>query len=113
MKTNLVVFFDYNEKPDNEIDETVRDLLRSFVEFCEDTDFEFQCIPRIGEIIVAEGLIHKWIADKNYKKSCSDSQIWKTFYHVLKTGTFKVTDIYHSLDACSIHCSDIEYQEIE
>ncbi|KAA6326114.1 hypothetical protein EZS27_024744 [termite gut metagenome] len=113
MKANLVVFFDYNEKPDNEIDKTVRDLLMSFVEFCDDTDFEFQCIPRIGETIVSGDLIHKWLENKEYKKPCSDSQIWRTFYHVLKTGTFKVTDIYHSLNRCSIHCSDIEYQEIK
>lgn len=113
MKVNFTVFFDYHLNPDNEIDEAVSDLLMNFVDFCEFTDFKVQCIPRIGEKIVAEDLIHKWIGNEEYKKPFSSSQIWKIFNDVLKSTTFKVFDIYHSLDSCSIHCSDMEDQEIK
>jgi hypothetical protein len=113
MKVNLLIFFDYNNKPDDDKENEISELLMSFSEFCDDNYFEFQCIPRIGERIVAEELIKKWIENKDYKKPCSESQIWKTMYHVMKEGSFLVEEIYHSLNTCTIHCSDIEYKDTE
>jgi hypothetical protein len=85
----------------------------SFRDFCDDTEFEFQCIPRIGERIIAEDLIKKWIANEDYPKNCSDSQIWKTIHQIMKRDSFMVEEVYHDLDVCTIHCSDIEYKDTE
>lgn len=93
MKVNLIVYFAYNEKQESEHEKTTSDILDCFSEFCDDNVFEFQCIPRIGEEIVAEDLIKKWLENKDYKKPCSESEVWNKIYSVLKTGTFKVTGV--------------------
>lgn len=111
MKANLIIYFDYDNKPDDDKEQAVTDLLMSFGEFCENTDFKFQSIPRIGEYIEGESLLRKWIKDDDYEKSCSDGKAFNKVYQALRTGSFMVEEIYHSLDTCTIHCSDIEYKE--
>ncbi len=91
----------------------ISELLMSFAEFCDDTTFEFQCIPRIGEQIVAEDLIRKWIENDDYEKPCSDGKAFSKVYKAFRTGSFIVEEVYHALDTCTIHCSDVEYKEIE
>ena len=113
MKANLILFFEYEEKPENEKEKELSDLLISFGEFCENNYFQFQSIPRIGEYITAESLLRKWIENKEYKKPCSDGKAFNKIYRALKTGSFKVERVFHSLESCTIHCSDIEYQKIE
>lgn len=104
----LTVSFDYNERPESERESTISALLDSFAEFCDDNSFEFQCIPRIGEEIVAEDLILKWLGNKNYKKPCSENIALQKIYSVLKTGTFIITAISHHLTNCTVECSDIQ-----
>ncbi|GEM_PF-3476256 len=113
MKVRLLIFFDYCNQPDDDKEKKVSELLMSFGEFCDDTEFEFQCIPRIGERINAEGLIKKWVENKDYRKPCSESEVWKTFYHIMKRDSFMVEEVYHDLKVCTIHCSDIEYKDTE
>lgn len=113
MKANLIVYFAYNEKQESEQDKMVTNLLSSFTDFCDDAVFEFQCIPRVGEYIVAEELIEKWLKDTGYKKPSSDGFVWKKFYSALRTGRFRAIAIQHSLTTCTIECSDIEYEEVE
>lgn len=113
MKANLIVYFDYDNKPDDDKKKEIVDLLMSFGEFCENTDFKFQSIPRVGEYIVAEPLLKKWMDDKDYEKLCSDGKAFSKIYQALRTGSFMVEEVYHSLDTCTIHCSDIEYKENE
>jgi len=110
MKADLIVYFDYDNKPDGDKEQEVADLLMCFGEFCEDTAFKFQSIPKMGEYIVAEPLLKMWIENKNYKKPCSDQKALNTIYRALRTGSFRVEEVYHSLDKCTIHCSDIEYK---
>ena len=113
MKVNLIIFFNYNNKPDDDKEREISELLMSFSEFCENTEFKFQSLPRIGEYINAEPLLTKWIADKSYEKPCEDTVAFQKIYKGLRLGCFMVEEVYHSLDSSSIHCSDIEYQEIE
>lgn len=113
IKIRLTIYFDYDNKPDDDKEQEISDLLISFGEFCEFTDFRFSSIPGIGEYIVAEPLLKKWIDDKNYKKTCLDNRVFSKIHQALRTGYFTVEEIYHSPDNCSIHCSDIEYTEKE
>jgi hypothetical protein len=53
MKAYIIIYFDYDNKPDDDKEKEVADLLMSFGEFCENTEFKFQSIPRIGERINA------------------------------------------------------------
>lgn len=59
MKANLNPSFAYHEQAKSEIEKETADVLMGLAEFCDDTDFEFQCLPRIGESIVLEPLIRK------------------------------------------------------
>ncbi|MDR1121933.1 MAG: hypothetical protein LBM08_13580 [Dysgonamonadaceae bacterium] len=113
MRANLNISFAYHEQAKNEIEKETADVLLGLAEFCDDTDFEFQCLPRIGESIVVEPLIRKWLENKKYKKPCPDGKVFGKIYPALKTGALKVDDIQHELDVCTIFCSDIEYEEIE
>lgn len=113
MKAYLLVYFDYDNKPDDDKEQVVPELLMSFGEFCENTEFKFQSIPKIGEKINAEPLLRKWIKEDDYKKPCSDGKAFNKTYQSLRTGYFMVEEVYHSLDICTIHCSDIEYKEKE
>lgn len=113
MKANLIIYFNYDNKPDDDKEKEIADLLMSFGEFCEDTDFEFQTIPRVGEFIKPETLLKKWIENDDYEKPCSDGKAFSKIYQAFRTGSFIVEEIYHALDSCTIHCSDIEYKEIE
>ena len=111
MKVNLIVYFAYNEKQESEQEKITSDILDCFSEFCDDNVFEFQCIPRIGEEIVAEDLIKKWLENKDYKKPCSESEVWNKIYSVLKTGTFKVTGVSHCLKICTVECSEVQMKK--
>lgn len=113
MKASLIIFLDYENKPNAEQEQEVADLLMSFGEFCENTDFEFQSIPRTGEYINAESLLRKWIKDDDYGKPCSDGKAFSKTYQALRTGSFIVEEVHHSLDSCTIHCSDIEHKETD
>lgn len=113
MKANLIVYFNYDNKPDDDKEREVSELLMSFGEFCENTKFQFQTIPRMGEYINAEPLLKKWIEEIDYEKVCNDGKAWKKTYEALQTGNFMVEEVYHSLDTCTIHCSDIQYIEKE
>lgn len=113
MKISLNYSFVYYDSPEDEQEQTVIDLLKNFADFCDSTDFEFQCIPRIGEAIIVEDLVQKWIEREQYKNPNLDSSVWRRIYKGFNTGSFKVAEIYHSLDVCKIHCSDIEYKDTE
>lgn len=110
MKVNLAISFSYDDRSENEKEKLISDLLDSFMDFCDDYNFDFQCIPRIGEEIVAEEFILKWLENKDYKKPCSESEAMKKIYSVLMTGTFKVTGVSHSLRSCTVECSDIQME---
>jgi len=113
MKANLMFYFAYNEKPENEQDKMISNLIMSFSDFCDATVFEFQCIPRVGEYIIAEDMIKKWLENKKYKKPCPDDYVWRKFYSGLKTGCFRIMKIQHSLTTCTIECTDIEDEQLE
>ena len=113
MKVNLIIYFNYDNKPDDDKEQEIAELLMSFGEFCENTEFKFQSIPRIDEHINAEPLLKKWIEDKDYEKPCSGGKAFNKIYQALRTGSFMVKAVYNSLDTCTIHCSDIEYKEKE
>lgn len=113
MKANLIIDFNYDNKPEDDQEWEVIELLMSFGEFCENTDFKFQSTPRAGEYINAEVLLKKWIEDEDYEKPCSDGKAFNKTYQALRTGSFRIEEIYHSLDICTIHCSDIAYKENE
>lgn len=111
MKASIVIFFAYNYKLDDDKEQLISELLMSFGEFCENTEFKFQSFPRVGEYINAEPLLKKWIDDKSYEKPCGDTEAFQKIYKGLRLGCFMVEEVYHSLESCSIHCSDMEYQE--
>ena len=108
MKVSLTIYFDYDNKSDDDKEKATSDLLMNFGEFCENTEFNFQSIPRIGERIDAEPLLLKWTKDDGY-----DSKAFSRVFQALRDGSFLVEVIYHSFDLCTIHCSDIEDREIE
>lgn len=109
MKTNLVIYFDYDDNDDEFKDQKVSSLLMNFGEFCDNTSFEFQSIPHVGEYIKAEPLLKKWIESKEYPKSYSDEELFNMVFKVLRMGYFMVEEVYHGLDVCTIHCSDVDY----
>jgi hypothetical protein len=113
MKAYLLICLDYDNKPDDDKEKKVADLLMSFGEFCENTEFKFQSIPRIGERINAEPLLKKWIEDDGYGKPYPGNKVFIQVYKALRAGSFLVEEVYHDLDMCTIHCSDIEYKDTE
>lgn len=111
MKASLVIYFDYDNKDDDQKDGKISKLLMNFGEFCECSEFQFQVIPRVGENIHAYSLLKKWTNDIGYEKGCSDIEAYNTINKVLRTGFFVVEKVFHDLDSCTVHCSDIEYPE--
>lgn len=111
MKASLVIYFDYDNKDDDQKDGEISKLLMNFGEFCECTEFQFQIIPRVGEHLYADSLLEMWINDIDYEKGCSDAEAYNKISKVLKTGFFVVEKVFHDFDSCTIHCSDIEYPE--
>lgn len=109
MKANLIIYFDYDNKPDDDKEQEVTELLMSLGEFCENTAFDFQTIPRIGEYIDAKSILKKWIMDDDYKKLFPGVKSFNKTYKALRTGSFMVEEVYHSFKSCTIHCSDIKY----
>ena len=113
MKANLIIVFEYSNKSKKEKEQKIVNLLMNFCRFCDETLFEFQAIPNVGEYIIAEALIAKWIENKEFKKPFRDAKTWDKIISILRTGFFRVEKVYHSFDACTIICSDVECQEVE
>jgi hypothetical protein len=112
MKAYLIIDFDYEYRYEGEQEDEILDLLIGFGEFCEDTEFEFQCIPRVGEYIRPEEMVKQWIRNKDYKKPCPDREIGNKITDAFRTGYFKVEEIFHSSKTCTLHCSDIDYENL-
>jgi hypothetical protein len=109
MRANIVFFFSYQEKPENEQDKAVSKLLMNFVDFCDRTDFEFQTIPRIGESIAIHDFVDKWFESEKL----DNLPTRQMFYKAMKTADFKVFDVVHSLEGCTIHREEKVVEEIE
>lgn len=110
MKANLILYFDHDENPDADRNPELAELLMNFGLYCEEAYFTFQTLPRIGEYIVAEPLLREWIGNKKWVKPCLGDEALRKIHKALCTGSFRVEEIYHHFDTCTIHCSDIRYK---
>lgn len=49
------------------------------------------------------------INPKEYPKSYSAEEVHNAVFKVLRIGYFMVEEVYHRLEVCTIHCSDVDY----
>lgn len=104
-----IFLFLSKKNAENEKDKSVSSLLMNFVDFCDRTDFEFQIAPRIGESIAIHDFFSEWVESEKL----NNQQTQQMFYKSLKTADFKVYDISHSLNGCTIYCEEKAVEEIE